>query len=161
MSESSPDDFQSASVITPLRSSLGKIDTPPLQSDSSSGQEIHAPCASGLGVQQQILADAQLAVVLQEWEDTGYVFEEITTSNFSDTYDRSKLNCKNYIRKSRSHGRSFSCFSLLCTTQNTVVGSPRNHSSIMSYTRERTRTHLFAVVRTRLQNCNPISTTIG
>jgi len=64
---------------------LAKLTLHPYQSDSSSGQEVHAPCASGQPAQRQILADAQLAEVLQEWEDTGDVFEEITNGNFSDT----------------------------------------------------------------------------
>ena len=72
-SESSSHDFQSASVITSLGSSLDESGTPPLHCDLPS---VSYPSVQP--AQQQILEDAQLAEVLQEWENTNEVLEEIT-----------------------------------------------------------------------------------
>lgn len=71
---------ESASVITPARSSLDKNGTPPLSCDSpsTSGQELGHLCSNIHSAEQQILEDSQLAQMLQEWEHTSESFQEIT-----------------------------------------------------------------------------------
>ena len=70
---------ESASVITPARSSLDKNGTPPLSGDlpSTSGQELDHSCSNIHSAEQQILEDSQLAQMLQEWENTSESFQEI------------------------------------------------------------------------------------
>lgn len=88
MSETSEDNNPTNSD---LRSSLDKNGTPPLSCDSPSGQELGHPCLSVQPAEQQILEDAQLAEMLQEWENTSESFEEITNCSTTVVTDSSQI----------------------------------------------------------------------
>ena len=90
---SSANDFKSASVFTPSRSSVDKNGTPPLSCDSpsTSGQESDHSCSNIQSAEQQILEDSQLAEMLQQWENTSERLQEITNCSTTVVTDPSQI----------------------------------------------------------------------